>query len=357
MKTKILLSVLVLLALAIPALGQDAERVAEGFARANISEYTGSFGFTRVLPEGTSQFVSGEFTMWLDGRLPYLVIDGVEVVAWGDEPLGGLPVNKLGSATGFWLNLRAWDGVAGRDCAYGSAYDELLLPSDTISVELTLAYQEEFVPFDPNSYGVDPARLVLQLGGSSFSYDAQRGGFSIWFDPGVGGGYDIVDRSTGQVLVRGDIDDGLVEANVVNVAMAGGVRELIPNGQSSVYWTGQWPACSIERDGQWQSAQVYTTRTFGQSLSLEVSGLQSGGRLEVYSVDGDERVLIAITDAMTAPPMSIPVGKGGWPEGGLLQLQTPSGYDRLIVEVIGQPVGWNGFNVWAYRYGGGLGKG
>jgi hypothetical protein len=25
--------------------------------------------------------------------------------------------------------------------------------------------------------------------------------------------------------------------------------------------------------------------------------------------------------------------------------------------VIGQPVGWNGFNVWAYRYGGGLGKG
>jgi hypothetical protein len=61
-------------------------------------------------------------------------------------------------------------------------------------------------------------------------------------------------------------------------------------------------------------------------------------------------VLVAETDVLVLPN-TWPVGKGGR-EGGFLRLQTPVGYDRLIVEVIGQPVDGSGFDLWTYRSGG-----
>jgi hypothetical protein len=323
----------------------DPERVADGFAGIDVSQYEGQFGFTRVLADGSARQVGGDFTLLLDGTIPRLVIDGVQVVDWDDEPLGGLPVNKLGSATNYWLQLNGWDWNTGSYATYGWFSDELLLPDDTIVVILALAYQEQFVAFDADN--LDTSRLVLRMNGSEFVYDQSAGGFLVWYDPATDSSYEIVDSATGQILARGSIDDGVTEANVVNLSLPAGVRELFPVGRDSVYWRDQWFASTIERDGVMFPVQVYVARTYGSSLVLEPSG--SARRIEVYSVDSGERVLVATKDFLPTLPV---VGKGGWiPE----QLSVPAGYDRLVVEVIADQNSWGYFNLWAYKGPGGKG--
>ncbi len=306
----------------------DPERTADAFVLLDVSQYESWFGFTRVLPNGSTEQVEGNFTLLLNGQIPRLVINGVEIVSWADEPLGGLPVNKVGSATNFWLQLNGWDGVSGNYATYGYSYLPLLLASDIIRVEINLSSQEEFLPYESDE--VDVSRLVLQIGDAEFWYDSSRRGFIFWADPTQDIDYVIIDSSTGQVIARGNVTDGLAEANPINLSLEGGVRELFPAGRNSVYWRNQWFS-SLERDGEWLPAQVYIARAYGQNLYLEPSSFT--GRVEVYSLDEGERVLIVERDIVSSGQVPIPVG-----------------YDRLVIELIGDPtVGWSNFNLWASR--------
>ena len=315
----------------------DPERVADAFVSIDVSQYEGQFGFTRVLADGSSQQVRGEFTLLLDGMIPRLVIDGVQVIDWDDEPLGGLPVNSLGSATNYWLQLDGWDGWSGRYATRGWFSSKLLLPGDAIVVDLTLAYEEQFVAFDAD--GFDTSRLVLRMNGSEFSYDPHLGGFLVWYDPTTNSSYEIIDAGTGQIFARGSIDDGVAESNVLNLALPAGVRELFPTGVNFIQWRDQWFSSTIERDGTIFPAQVYVARTHGYSLVLETNSFIR--RIEVYSVDGGERVLVASKELMSIV--------------GPVQVVIPAGYDRLVVEVIAYKDNWGMFNLWADRGPGGKG--
>ncbi|MFA6475800.1 MAG: hypothetical protein WCV68_00115 [Candidatus Paceibacterota bacterium] len=321
----------------------DAERVADAFASVDVNQYEGQFGFTRLLPNGTSSDVRGDFSLDANGKIPRLVIDGVSVVNWGDEPLGGLPVNKLGSATNYWLRLDGWDGKAGRFAIYGWFSTVLLEPKDRITVELNLAYVEAFVAFDAADY--DSSRLVLRYSNGESGYDTSRGGFVLWIDPAASDvSYDIVDTGISQVVASGTLQSGVAEDNVINKFMPAGVRELFPVGQDFVSLHDQWFGSSILRNEAWVPAQIYIARAYGSALTLEPSGT-AVGRVEVYAVDDDRnRTLVSELDI----PVPVSVGKGGGVETRPI-LNVPAGYENLVIELIGAPDNWGSFGIVAYK--------
>lgn len=306
----------------------DPERAADAFVQLDITQYEGWFGFTRVLPDGATEEITGNFTLLLDGRIPRLEINGEEIVSWSDEPLAGLPVNKVGSATNFWLQLNGWDGSSSEYVTYGYCSQPLLLPSDVIAVEINLSWQENFLPYETEE--LVASRLVLQIGDAEFAYDESRGGFVYWSDPAEDVDYLIVDSSTRQVIARGSVDSGLSEANAITTSLEGGVRELFPAERNNVYWRNQWFS-SLERDGEWLPAQVYIARAYGQAIYIEPNSFT--GRVEVYSLDEGERVLIVEREISESGRVAVPVG-----------------YDRLVIELISAPEGaWTNFNLWASR--------
>jgi hypothetical protein len=341
-KTALILAMVALMSVSAWAGGSvDAERTADAFVKTDVSQYEGQFGFTRVLADGTASDLRGDFTLELDGSIPRLVFDGEERVVWGDEPLKGLPVNGIGSATNYWLRIDGWDGQAGKYTIYGWFNTVLLQPGDRITIELNLHYEERFVAFDASDY--DSSRLVLHYNGGEYVYDSTRGGFVLWVDPAaVGGDYQIVDTGTGEVLANGNLVGGIVEENIINKRLPAGVRELFPAGQDYVSLANQWFGSSILRDEVWTPAQVYTVRAYNSGLTLEPSG--SIVRVEVYSLDSGERVLVSELNL----PMPVSVGKGGDGVETRSQINVPAGYDRLVVELIGSPDWWGSFNLWAY---------
>lgn len=355
MKTKSLLMFALVTMLSLGAQAQklkDVRRIADEFSKMDIVQYEGQFGFVRLLPDGTRLYTQGDFTRNLDGTIPRLVIDGEQIISWGEEPEKGLKLTGPGSIKDFWVQLNGWDGRSAKYTTYGFTSDDLLLPKEALNVVIKLSNRQTFVAFDAS--GVDAANLALDIGMSRFYYNAATQGFDIWYDPATAGDYSIVNTSTGFVISSGSIEDGLSEANIFNLSLEGGVRELFSVGRDDASWMNQWPM-ALESDGQWMPTQVYLARTYGGELDLSLNGLP-GGKIKVYSNDSGERVLVSETEIPTTATDSDPggVGKGGG--GNLTRLTIPSGYDRLVVEVLGDPgANWTTFSLWAYRGPGGKG--
>ncbi len=354
MKKMLFVLALALVVVATPVWAAPTEdellRMASAYAGLNVTQYEGDFGFTRLLVNGSTQLVNGSFTMMANGEIPRLVINGEQVVDWGDEPLSGLPENKVGSATDYHVQLNGWDGELGRYVTYGWFQVPLMKPGDPIAVQLSLYFQERLVSFDLD--GRPAGSVVLRIiGDSRFSYDTNRGAFDVWVDPASAGDYEIVDVASGEVLATGSIQVGASGNNTVNAIMPNGIKELIPAGEDSMSWSNQnFQAVSTGK--AWVPMLVYVARAYGSGLSIGPN-LPFGGTINVYSVDGDESKLVLTKDV----PMSVEVPfPGGVGKAGGSNVEVPAGFDHLVIQVVGNDNSWNtSFSLWACRNGGGKG--
>lgn len=297
--------------------------------------------------------------MTKEGWITALSIDGVTVLSPGDKPLAGLPANEVGSATWYTLGLNGVDST-GQFVVYGNFSTSLLLPGDPILVTLHPRYEERFVPFVvPDGESLENMRLRLGDGSGVWGYDSQRHGFVIWADPSATYTYEIFNVLTGEIYERGDLESPGQQTgdNIVSTAYYGVSAVMLEESQS---WDNLQSVIfdnSIERDGVAVPAKVVMTRTYGQPLSVQAIYLPSDGRIEVraWAPVGEEMPLVSTADAIYVEYQDGGVGKGG---SGYYyaNLQTPVGYDKLIVTITGTVEGAEPFTVYFSR-GGGLGKG
>ncbi|MCX6713694.1 MAG: hypothetical protein NTV48_01140 [Candidatus Vogelbacteria bacterium] len=335
----------------------NSETLARAFLSHEVSSYVGWINFLRVPVSGSPQWVSGDFVLTKDRWISSLTIDGVVYVAPGDELQPGLPPNLEGSATRYNVNLNGVDD-RGQFVVNGSFHTELLSPGDPIAVVLHPSYEERFIPF-PLPMGVDPANLRMSTSDDGiYSYDSQRGGFSLWIDPTVELTYEIFNVFTNEIYVRGTIsfDGGEDPAgeNIVSTSYYGVSALLL--GESEGWGNLQDASFDnlVKRDGQMVPAKVIMTRAYDQSMWVQSTDLPSDGRIEVraWAPVGQEMPLISTADAVYTDGGD-GRGKGGYGGGGYYyaNLETPVGYDRLVVTITGTSNGQS-FYVYLSRGGG-----
>ena len=333
----------------------DSEALARAFLSHEVVNYLGWFNFQRDIGAGGKPYwVSGNFSMTPDGWITNLVIDGVVIVSPGDKPLPGLPANKVGSA--IWYNL----GLNGLDdhrqfVINGNFSTKLLLPGDPIVVTLHPNNEERFIPFALPE-GVDPNNLRIKIGDDIWSYDSQRGGFVVWLDPSVTITYEIFNAVTGEIYARGTIRPGGSEgsdgANIVGTNYYGVSALLLSESEG---WGNLQDAMFdnlVERDGMQIPAKVLMTRAFTQTMWVQANDLPSDGRIEVraWAPAGKEMPLIATADAQYVEP-PVEAGKGGGYGYYYAVLETPPGYDKLVITITGTSNG-QPFGVYLSRGGG-----
>lgn len=319
----------------------DSERIARAFLAHDVVRYNGWLNFQRVMPDGSSNWVNGHFGLSLDGWITYLVIDDVTILSSGDAPLAGLPSNKVGSATLYNINLCGVDGQ-GQAVINGGFYTKLLLPGDPILVTLHPSYVERFITFDLPD-GVNPNEIQIRDSNRcNWGYDSQRGGFSIWADPTATFTYEIANTSTGEVYERGSVGDGpeTIPAgdNIVSLAY-GGVSALLMD--QSKYWENLqniYLDNFVEREGASVPAKVIMTNAYGDQITINSGNFPADGQIEVreWRPEGEEMPVIATASAIYVNyGDGGGMGKGGGGDTGYyyISLQTPIGYEKLIVTV------------------------
>ena len=336
---------------------ENGEAIARAFLAHDVTTYYGWMNFLRVPISGKPYWVSGNFTMTPSGWITDLVIDGKVVPPKDGEPFAGLPINRDGSATLFNVNLNGVD-ENGRYVVNGSFYEDLLSSGDPITVTLHPGNEERIIEFALPE-GVDPMDLRVRLGdGGVWSYDSLSGRFNLWVNPTISLSYEIFSVSTGAIYERGNLDDNGIEGsggeNIVSL-IYGGVSALLMS--ESEGWGDLRSATfdhSVIRDDWFIPAKVVMTRAYGQAMFVQAIDLPYDGRIEVraWAPAGQELPIIAVADVVYVDDDG--VGKGGYGSGYYYAtLQTPVGYDRLVVTITGTTGGT--FEVYLSR--GGLGKG
>ncbi len=330
----------------------DSELIARAFLGHEINRYVGWFNFQRTPIVGKPYWVSGNFEMKPDGWVTSLSIDGVVIIAPGDEPIGGLPANRDGSAGNYNLGLNGIDTYE-QSAVNGNFYTELLLPGDPIAVTLHPSYEERFVPFAvPIGENPENFRIRVSDNNGVWTYDLGRGGFGVWLDPSARYTYEIFNYVTGEIYERGDIENpGSTGDNIVSTNY-GGVSGMLMDWSQS--WDNLQQAMfdhSVERD-DWQiPAKVIMTRAYEGSMSIQANYLPSDGRIEVLAWQEEgEMPLIATADAVYQDG-------GGWGKAGdggfyWANLQTPVGYDKLVVTFTGTIEPGQTFDIYLSRGGG-----
>ncbi|MFA6254093.1 MAG: hypothetical protein WC640_02450 [Candidatus Paceibacterota bacterium] len=339
----------------------NSEAIARAFLSKDVTSYYGWLNFLRVSVAGGSQWVSGSFEMTKDGWISSLVIDGTIVPLPDGEPFAGLPINQAGSATQFSVSLSGVD-AGGRYVVNGSFYTSLLSPGDPIVIVLHPNNEDRFIPYTVPA-GVDPSNLRIRTqDGNIWTYDSTRDGFDLWVDPAYPSmTYEIFDVSTGAIYSRGVIDDNGIDGsageNIISTTYAGVSAMLM---DPLKFWDNIQSTTldnSVERDGRFVPAKVVMARAYGQAITIQVNDLPGDGLVEVraWTPFGQEMPVISSTLAVYVAPEDGGRGKA-YAGGGYYyaNLNTPVGYDRLVITITGTADG-QPFDVYLSRGGGGKG--
>lgn len=209
----------------------NSENAARVFLSNEISYFAGGFGDWLKPVEQNTQGVwkNGDLIVLPDGSIKSLTLNGVPVVIDPNKPLTGLPYPVSGIRTQFYMYLNGYDKY-GKYVASGYFETKTLKREDPIEMILKAAWVPGFVRSSLPA-GVNIRNLILEdTTGAYWNYDAQTGGFNIYYDPIMGTGFRIIDQSTGIVYGVGHISpfqsatlstDSLItfqrEGNVVEV--------------------------------------------------------------------------------------------------------------------------------------------
>ncbi|KKU86104.1 MAG: hypothetical protein UY16_C0062G0003 [Candidatus Gottesmanbacteria bacterium GW2011_GWA2_47_9] len=303
-----------------PGAPEDSLRMAQVFGGISVKAYEGNFNFRR---SGADEWVNVDFKMSADGKITYLKVQDVVIVAEGDEPLPGLPVNKKGETRDFNLNL--WT-VGAEPSAHGYFYSQLLLPGDPIVVYLSPNYVRREVKF---SSGDGIGKILQTKDGATSTYDASIRGFYIWVNPAKVTEYSIFDPATRVVYQRGTINP----------------LEDTTTAPTSHLVTVKLPV-GIEQapDERWSSFSYQKLDGFvdGASAKVYIWDLKkSGGSVEVYGLTGGNITVLRWVELGVMPKASTTS------DGGYTRVE--SGYDRVIVIVTGE-ASEEGFSIYFNRW-------
>ncbi len=316
----------------------DGERAAKAFlATAPIASYYEYVEFNYVLDDGVKDYVFYEIRRSKDYKITKLAMgmnnDPVAThvlvdVDKGDEPLNGIPLSD--AAINFHSSLWVFD-QNNEVIAYGeTAIIPLQSPGDPIHIVLTPIWQERFISYGKLPEGVDPEDFVLEIGNYQVPYYDH--GFDVWYDPLSNDlDYVIIDLRTGNLYRSGQIDEvALAGTSLLNVTYVGGVKDLFP-GDDNTYNSQENLDGFVERDGSMVSAKVYMARPLGMNFYVSTS--------EGFSIE-----IRALTDSGETPLIASNKDSGdSW-------LYAGSGYEKLIITIIGTGDASQDLYVWAERF-------
>jgi len=319
----------------------NSENAARVFLTSEISYFTGGFGdsLKPVNQSDWSNWEYGDFTMLPDGSVQALSLNGVPVVIDPNKPLAGLPYPASGIRTQLYLYLNGYD-KDGKFVVSGYFETKTLKKGDPIIVKLEAATVPNFIRFSIPT-GVNANNLILEnTEGSSWIYDIRAGGFNVYSDPINGMGYRIIDQSTGIVYGVGHIPpfEAPVSANesLITLQYEGNVSDLpFSPTRRYVYRQAQKLDGSLitDTEGNTVPAKVYMARLGGKSLSVYVNAIRGKVVVKQWVAEGE---LPIIAEGLTTTYPDDNTSSGG--------VSIPAGYDRVIIEVVGELENPDGFN-------------
>lgn len=344
-----LCGMMILLAASFAAAGQessgespiDGERAARVYLGKDVAYYNGGFSFDRRYPSGATEFVSGEFSMYPDGRVFLLTINGQLIVGKEDPPLEGLPQNIVGQTTNYYLWVTGWNDQ-GESEIYGSFQTNILRTSDPIIILLMPESESNLISQKPPE-GVDPENFALRTeNGSTWVYQEERGGFIVWADPLEVFEYEVFDASNGVILGAGTFNrtsedpNEEVPGHFVSFTHQG-VQEAFPSGGNFSGFSSQVFDSYVERNGKELPAKVYMTRLGGEEFSAFVQQIEGVATLEIREWRAVGEMPLLSEDQMD-------YGDDKY----FLSVHLPKGYDRIVVVVTGK-IDENGFPAFFHR--------
>lgn len=312
-----------------PGAQTDSLRTAQVFGGLDIRSYEGSANFRRG---GTDEWIGMDFKMTADGRVPYLKIGETVVVVEGvDEPLPGLPVNKIGETRDFSLNL--W--TAGPDpAAHGYFYSQLLLPGDPIVIWLEANYVRQFVAFPFITPPGTQNMLTLRASRETTEYNVSAQGFYVWVDPTRTTEYAIVDRATNVLYQRGTINPlegtAMPTSHLVTIKLPVGIEQVPDSGYESF---------------NYQKLDGFVDGTAAKVYIWDLK--KSGGSIEVYGLTGGN-VVVKRWTALGEMPNATVTSDGNY-------TKVEAGYDKVIIIVTGATD--ESFSIYFNRWDGNGGRG
>lgn len=318
----------------------NSENAARVFLGSEISHFIGSFGcWLKSTSAGNPDaWEHGDFRMSPDGSIYELSLNGVPVDIDPDKPLAGLPYPTTGIRTQFHFFLNAFD-KHGKFLASGNFGTTVLKKGDPIIVKLEAATVPNFIRFVLPA-GVNPNNLILEnTEGVSWTFDTRAGGFNIYSDPISGMGYRIIDQGTDIVYGVGHVPpfEEPVSANesLITLQYEGNVSDLpFSPTRRYVYRQAQKLDGSITNaEGNLVPAKVYMARLGGNSLSVYVNSVRGKVIVKQWVEEGE---LPVIAEGLTTTYPDDNTSSGG--------VSIPAGYDRVIIEVVGELENPDGFN-------------
>lgn len=148
-------------------------------------------------------------------RAEYIMIDGVTLFDDPENPTAIIP-RPQATVENFYFHLAAYDR---RDVVMvGDFSDERFCQTDTVTVQMRLLFQGQFMSFDVPDH-VDPENIVVlgnpdSGGGPIGRYNQDVGMLEVWLNPDWGIiEFTVIDTTTGEVLAVGEVSplDGEVE--------------------------------------------------------------------------------------------------------------------------------------------------
>jgi len=299
----------------LPAPAWSPEKTAQNFLRHDeVCFYVGGFQRQRVAKNATRE-ESAEFEMNKDmSKITYLVINGVVIVNRGETPLAEFPWDNADSATNVFVWL--YGLTVNYDIALeGTSFVSIVKPGDPFSVILQPYMVKHFVPFNLNEKG-NPDFLVLTTAdGSTYSYDENLKGFTLWVNPSFVVSYTIFDTSTQPPTVfgRGDIDFSQPDpvdsgkGSALSVGYQNNV-EPIPFRDGYNYFYRNYQGLPTW-DSQGEQAAIFWYDTKDLELNIWVSGLEGQIVVKKY-VEYGEMPTIAKAEGTEQIQLNLLAGQG-----------------------------------------------